>query len=265
MDIRTGPAGADNPSSFFSGDDFEAYGRDGFVAVPQMYDAAEMRRLTGWIEEFAGREPVFGEQMVYLEDSLAEEGGRVLSRIEKFLDYHQQLQDFVYGERMIGRVTELLGEEPILFKEKINFKLPGGGGFEPHQDIQPGWDEYASFFISVLVTVDPSTFENGCLELAAGHHKRGLLGEKWKPLTPGQLEGVEFEKFPTEPGEVVFFDCFVPHQSAPNPTDSPRRNLYLTFNRSSEGDHRQQYYADKRASFPPDNEREPDREYKFRV
>jgi hypothetical protein len=250
---------------FFSEADIEAYRRDGFIAVPQMYAADEMRQITGWIEEFAAREPVFGEQMVYLEDSLTEERVRVLSRIEKFADYHRGLHDFVYGDPMIGRVTELLGEVPLLFKEKINFKLPGGGGFEPHQDIQPGWDDYASFFVSVLVTVDPSTLQNGCLELAAGHHKKGLLGEKWKPLTAEQLEGVEFIRSPTEPGDVVFFDCFVPHQSDPNLTDSPRRNLYLTFNRSSEGDHREQYYADKRANFPPDNEREPDKEYKFRV
>jgi hypothetical protein len=264
MGVQTDSAEAVTPT-LFSDTDLEAYQRDGFIAVPEMYAADEMRELTDWIEEFAGRAPVFGEQMVYLEDSLTEEGRKLMSRIEKFADYHQGLHDFVFGAPMIDRLTELLGEEPVLFKEKFNFKFPGGGGFEPHQDIQPGWDDYASFFISVLVTVDPSTLENGCLELAAGHHKKGLLGEKWKPLTAEQLEGVEFIRFPTEPGDVVFFDCFVPHQSEPNLTDSPRRNLYLTFNRRSEGDHREQYYADKRASFPPDNERDPDKEYKFRV
>ncbi|MDA0840057.1 MAG: phytanoyl-CoA dioxygenase family protein [Planctomycetota bacterium] len=252
-------------TSFFSETDIENYRRDGFIAVSQMYGPDEICDLKEWINAFSNREPIFGEQMVYLEDSLTEEGTRVLSRIEKFADYHQGLHDLVYGERIIGRITELLGECPLLFKEKINFKLPGSGGFEPHQDIQPGWDDYASFFISDLITVDPSTLDNGCLELASGHHKKGLLGEKRKPLTPKQLEGVEFVRFPTEPGDVVFFDCFVPHQSKPNLTDSPRRNLYLTFNRSSEGDHREQYYADKRANYPPDNERDPEKNYKFRV
>jgi 2-aminoethylphosphonate dioxygenase len=143
--------------------------------------------------------------------------------------------------------------------------LPGGGGFEPHQDIQPGWDDYCPYFISVLVTIDESTVENGCLELAAGYHKQGMLGEKWKPLTDAQLAGVEFVKYPMSPGDVAFFDCFVPHQSKPNLTSRQRRNLYLTFNRAADGDHRHNYFADKRKSYPPDYEREPGKQYVFKV
>jgi hypothetical protein len=41
--------------------------------------------------------------------------------------------------------------------------------------------------------------------------------------------------------------------------------LYITYNRLSAGDHRVQYYADKRKSFPPDIERDPNRTYTFRV
>jgi hypothetical protein len=40
-------------------------------------------------------------------------------------------------------VGQILGEETELFKEKINFKIPGGDGFKPHQDSQAGWDAYA--------------------------------------------------------------------------------------------------------------------------
>jgi hypothetical protein len=41
--------------------------------------------------------------------------------------------------------------------------------------------------------------------------------------------------------------------------------LYYTYNRASEGDCLRQYYADKRASYPPDIEREAGREYRYRV
>lgn len=50
-----------------------------------------------------------------------------------------------------------------------------------------------------------------------------------------------------------------------NTTDSQRRVLYVTYNRRSEDDRREQYDADKRASYPPDCERQPGREYVFRV
>ncbi|MDH5789384.1 MAG: hypothetical protein OEZ27_02235 [Nitrospinota bacterium] len=48
-------------------------------------------------------------------------------------------------------------------------------------------------------------------------------------------------------------------------TDQTRRVLYITYNKLSECDHRKQYYADKRKNFPPGCERDPEKEYKFRV
>lgn len=163
------------------------------------------------------------------------------------------------------RVSGLFGEPAVLFKEKINFKMPGGNGFTPHQDAQAGWNDYANLFITVLIGIDESTVENGCLELAAGHNQSGLIGELWKPLTEENMKGMEFISVPTKPGDAVFFDSYAPHRSGPNLTENPRRVLYLTYNRRSEGDHRLQYYADKRRSYPPDIEREPDQKYVFKV
>lgn len=250
---------------YLSDHELAAFGRDGFVVVRQMYAPEEITRLSSWIDDLVDRSPGAGKQMVYHEASQLARGTRILSRIENFLDDHAELRAFVEDPRMTGRAGELLGAPAVLFKEKINFKMPGGDGFKPHQDIQPGWDEYAGYFISVLVTVDDSNAANGCLELAAGHHRRGLIGRKWQPLEGAELDGVFFEKYPMAPGDVVYFDCFVPHQSEPNLTDRRRRNLYLTFNRLSDGDHRRRYFADKRKSYPPDHEREPGRQYTFKV
>jgi ectoine hydroxylase-related dioxygenase (phytanoyl-CoA dioxygenase family) len=69
----------------------------------------------------------------------------------------------------------------------------------------------------------------------------------------------------THPGDVIFFDSFVPHASGPNRTAAPRRILYVTYSRAGNGDHRARYFADKRRDFPPDIEREPGRTYTFRV
>lgn len=250
---------------YFSEQEMQNYHKDGFVIVRGMYSLPEIEEASSWIDGLIARPARVGKEMVYYEDSLLEKGKRILSRIEKFTDDHEGFYSLVREDHMIGRVSELLGEPAVLFKEKINFKLPGGAGFEPHQDIQPGWDDYADFFISVLVTIDESTVQNGCLELASGHHQRGLIGQKWQPLQGKELEGIEFKEYPMKPGDVAFFDCFVPHQSKPNLTNKQRRNLYLTYNRKSRGESREQYFSDKRKSFPPDHEREAGKEYKFRV
>jgi ectoine hydroxylase-related dioxygenase (phytanoyl-CoA dioxygenase family) len=242
--------------------DFE---RDGFLLVRNWYAPTTIQALAGWVDALAAREPVFGREMYYFEPSQTEADRRLLSRIEKFADDDSRLAQFVRSPELMAAAETLMGDRAVLFKEKINFKLPGAGGFEAHQDIQPGWDDYAAYFVSALVPIDSNSLGNGCLELAAGQHRRGWLGERWKPLTEAQLLGVEFQHYPMEPGDIVFFDCYVPHRSEPNRSGSPRRNLYLTYNRARDGDHRERYFADKRKSFPPDNEREAGRSYAYRV
>ncbi|MCG3176694.1 MAG: hypothetical protein MOGMAGMI_01653 [Candidatus Omnitrophica bacterium] len=245
--------------------DVRAFERDGYVVIRSMYGPEEVRELQAAVEELSSRAPSVGREMVYLEESLLAKGQRILSRIEKFCEVQPVLGRYIQDPKMIDAASRLLGDRAVLFKEKINFKRPGGGGFTPHQDIQPGWDEYAPFFLSVLVTLDESTVENGCLELAAGHHKRGLIGRKWQPLEGRELDGIEFVPYPMSPGDVAFFDCFVPHRSQPNLTASQRRNMYLTYNRAKDGDHRLRYFDDKRRSYPPDHEREPGKQYVFKV
>ena len=80
-----------------------------------------------------------------------------------------------------------------------------------------------------------------------------------------QIHDMAFRPCPTKPGDMVLFDAYTPHRSEPNPTNSTRRMYFATYNRASEGDHSDQYYADKRKNFPPDIERDPDRVYEYKV
>lgn len=249
----------------FSPADLAAYRRDGFLVVPDGLDPPEVATLRRWTDEVQAWPEVPGRYMVYGEPSLTEPGRRLVSRIENVYPYHDGFRALFDGETLRGRVSALLGEPAVLFKDKINFKMPGGEGFEPHQDQQAGWSTYAPLFLTALVSIDAATRENGCLELAAGHHRRGLVGAEWKPLSEAEMAGMRFDACPTRSGDAVFFDSYVPHRSEPNATEAPRRVLYVTYNRRADGDHRLRYYADKRRSFPPDCEREPGREYVYRV
>jgi ectoine hydroxylase-related dioxygenase (phytanoyl-CoA dioxygenase family) len=245
--------------------EIETFHRDGYLVVRGMYDTAAVRKISQWSDEILAWPEVAGRHMVYYENSLVEAGGKVVSRVENFCLFHDGFDKLMTTGTMIDAVSQLLDGGAVLFKEKINMKMPGGDGFKPHQDAQAGWNAYADFYITALVSVDPATIENGCLEMVKGWHDRGLVGDEWRPLDDGNMNGMAFEPCPTAPGDVVFFGSYAPHQSAPNLTDKRRRVLYVTYNRLADGDHRAQYYADKRHSFPPDIEREPDKEYVFRV
>jgi len=191
---------------------------------------------------------------------------RLLQRIENFTQFNKGMDLLLNGAKLLGMCSELFGELAVLYKEKINYKLPGGAGFAPHQDVSAGWWMYGqSLHISCLITVDEATVENGCLEIVYAHHKQGRLAPDWKEIPLDTVKSLEWVTLPTQPGDVCFFDSYVPHRSGPNMTARPRRVLYATYAKLSEGDWRQKYYADKRASFPPDIEREQGKTYEYKI
>jgi 2-aminoethylphosphonate dioxygenase len=246
-------------------DQVAAFERDGYLLLRGFFDADEVADITRWTEELASAPEEVGRHWVYREASLLDPEDRIIQRIENFCPFHEGFDQLVRHGRLMETVSRLFGEQAVLFKEKINFKMPGGAGFKAHQDQQAGWSTYAPLFITALVGIDASTLENGCLEVAPGWHKRGLLGEEWKPLDDQRIAEVGLKPVPTEPGDVLLFDSYVPHASAENMTGAARRILYLTYNRLSDGDQRERYYRDKFAAFPPDVARVPGSEYVFRV
>jgi ectoine hydroxylase-related dioxygenase (phytanoyl-CoA dioxygenase family) len=254
-----------NDAGALSAEQLSAFHRDGFVVVPGLFTDDEMAAVAAWTEAVQAWPETPGRHMMYFEDSRNEAGHRILNRIENVLPFHDDFNRLATGPKMQGACGQLFGEPAVVFKDKINFKLPGGGGFESHQDVQAGWSTYADIHITALITIDRSTVANGCLEMAAGSHQHGLIGSEWEPLTDSDLPDEAYVAIEASPGDAVFFDSFAPHQSGPNRTSEARRVLYFTYNKLSAGDHLAQYYADKRASYPPDIEREAGKEYHYRV
>ena len=113
--------------------------------------------------------------------------------------------------------------------------------------------------------------------VAPGHESERLFGNGFALPRPGSdwrwmdaavrtghlQHGVRQRGDRTRGCRVLRFLCA--SQISPNLTDQARRVLYITYNAVSEGDHLQQYYADKSQSYPPDIEREAGRDYVFRV
>ena len=238
--------------------------RDGFLLVRGMYPPDEIEEIRAWTEEVATRPEEPGKAMMYFEESRFDQS-RILCRIENFVPYHEGFRKLITTRKMQAAVSQLLGEPAVLFKDKINFKLPGGDGFKAHQDVQAGWDSFADLHITAMVAIDETNKQNGSLEMLPGMHNKGVLGEMWAPLTDEDTGQMPYQPIHCQPGDAVFFDSFAPHRSVPNRTDQARRVLYITYNRASAGDSREQYYQDKRKSYPPDIERDPDKDYSFKV
>jgi len=250
-----------------------AYDRDGFLLLraKEVWTDAELKMLLAAVNDLEQWPDQKGKWMKYYEaDRRVASNPKLLCRVENFAQYSPALDFILNGDKLPALATDLFGEKSLLYKEKVNMKLPGGAGFTPHQDVAAGWWMYGqTLHLSCLVSIDAATVENGCLEVVAGHHRDGLLSDDWQEMPASVVQEWDKQKLwqlvPTAPGDVLFFDSYVPHRSAPNDTNAPRRVLYATYAKSSEGDLRDRYYADKRAAYPPDCEREHGKKYQYKV
>jgi hypothetical protein len=249
-----------------SGKQVRLFRNRGFLLLREAFNSSVSENIREWADEISRLPEKIGKHWVYHESSLLDEKRNLINRIENMTPFHKGLS--ALADSFIPSCGQLLGEEAVLFKDKINFKMPGGDGFKPHQDAQAGWEIYATYFINVMVCLDEATLKNGCLELAnrpAGLADMKLVGKEWSPLSEEETAFMDFKAYPTKPGDVIYFDSYAPHKSAQNLTDKPRRLYFSTYNRLSEGDHLENYFADKRKNFPPDIEREVDKNYVYRV
>ena len=134
-------------------------------------------------------------------------------------------------------VSQAFREPAVLFKDKMNFKGPGGGNFRCHQDATAyATEDLATRHISVMVAIDDSTPENGPLQVTAGRHKEGIFANEAGSMVSDVEDSMEFVPILTKPGDIVLFDSYLPHRSDANMSQGWRRLAYLTYNKASEGD-----------------------------
>jgi hypothetical protein len=237
----------------------EQWQRHGYVLLRNQLGASTQGDLAHWVDELASWPEQPGKWMKWYENTPR---GRQLCRVEDFVPYHSGMQAFLQTSPLGVVLEQLMGEPAVLYKEKINFKLPGGAGFAPHQDA-PAFTTFGqSYHVTVMISVDPATRDNGCLEVVEGLGGRGLLpGAPDGTLQAEWVAAQTWKPIEMMPGDVLLFDSYLPHRSGPNRTDRPRRALYVTYNRASAGSHREAYFQKKRDAFPPECERKPGVDY----
>ena len=60
------------------------------------------------------------------------DAGPALCRSENFVPFHAPLAASLRTGPVIEVASALLGQPAVLYKEKVNYKLPGGAGYSPH-------------------------------------------------------------------------------------------------------------------------------------
>ena len=220
----------------------DVWKRNGFLLVKGLFSPEEVTGLQSWVQEIADW-PVDATRWMHHHEETA--SGPKLARTENFIPFHDGLRSLLTAGTLNETLADLFGEPVVVYKEKINYKFPGGGGYAAHQDA-PAY-EFVKDHITCSIPVDRATVENGCLFFSPGLHGQGLIDLDERGCI-GEETAAEMEWIPcpAEPGDVLFFSSYAPHYSPPNKSAEPRRSIYVTYNAISAGDFREAYYADKR-------------------
>ncbi|MEZ5239836.1 MAG: phytanoyl-CoA dioxygenase family protein [Microthrixaceae bacterium] len=217
--------------------------RCGVVVLRGVLPVGLVAELDDQVRRLEKMDPAPGGPLQHSEQT---DAGAVIARSERFADLLPVLGRFLRDD-VSSLVEAVCGEPVVLFKEKVNYKHPGGGGFAPHQDARAY--RFAQRHISVMVPLDPATRESGCLWFARGAPREMLEADPGGRIEDSVASALDWEPVEVAPGDVVVFDSLAPHRSGTNTADHSRRAMYLTYNPASEGDFRERYYADKEEEF----------------
>jgi len=113
-----------------------AFNRDGFLLLDDILTPSQVSDLQTWTAEVKGWPNRKGEHMPY--EEIRADGSTGLCRTEStylvllglmpdYANYHSGFGDLFRGERLIGILTDLMGEQAVLFKEKVSHLLPSDG------------------------------------------------------------------------------------------------------------------------------------------
>lgn len=181
-----------------------------------------------------------------------------------------KLMSEIAVRKLENLISEIMGQQFILFKDKCNIKEPGGGAFPPHQDIAAYFHFKPKFHITAALMLDNSNIQNGCLEMATNYQdfyneakdqliktfigNLPILNFEKGGKSNGNIEDIICKKLSWQPieaniGDVILFHSFIPHCSKANISPYKRRNLFFTFNLQSEGDFYQEYYEIKKQDY----------------
>ena len=222
------------------------YDEEGYLVLPALFNkreigsmASEATRLAQWQVAIS---LALGEPTPRL-DVQRRNGHVVLRKLQPVNDVSPVFARFSRDDRLITPLRDLLGCEPVLMEEKLNYKqvLPGNPdvvtGADPdesfpfHTDIAYFWlDGYPLSTVSSAITIDDTTRDNGPIMVVPGSHKKQWPHkEGWPPvLADGAVRAEEAVPVLAPAGSVLIFHSALVHASSQNNTCLPRRIMIFS-------------------------------------
>jgi ectoine hydroxylase-related dioxygenase (phytanoyl-CoA dioxygenase family) len=216
-----------------------SYQEQGFLIVREVFSAERMAAAAREAETLLLRRDLIDVQNIRCRWQPNVQTGATceFETFDPVIDLSPQCESLALDPKLLALLEDLYGEEACLFKDKLIFKPPGLKGYGLHQD-WIAWPGFPRSFLTVLVPFDRADAENGCTEVFAGYHRQGCLSPEdgdYHELPPALVDEAEAIPLELDSGDIAIFTGFTPHRSAPNRSARWRRQLYLSYNKRSDG------------------------------
>ena len=211
----------------------QAYDRDGFVLVPNVFSPDEIAILLSHVTK-DGR-------VAQHQGNMPDANGRS-SKLSLWMDVGNDVFGAVStSPRVVNCVRLLLREEIYHWHSKVMLKEPRvGGAWEWHQDYGYWYGDGCLYprMLSCMIALDPATKENGCLKVIPGSHLLGRLdhgrvgeqagADQERVAAAIDRLGVHYCEAPA--GSALFFHGNTFHASEANLSEVPRRAYICCYN-----------------------------------
>ncbi|MBB6730931.1 phytanoyl-CoA dioxygenase family protein [Cohnella zeiphila] len=201
----------------------EQFRKDGYSGPVQGLSLAEADKYNRLFFETLGMSPY--------------EPGPTGANLSAWHQRHRWAYDLATHPAIVEPITEIIGDNVVLWAMHFWYKEPGNPKFIPwHQDIHY-WPMEPAVTVTAWVTLGFSLAENGCLRLIPGTHlgraDHVKLGDDSSAFGEGidesDIDESKAVAMEMTPGQVVYFNEATFHGSKANASAIPRVAFSLRF------------------------------------
>ena len=217
------------PFSTLTDEQVAQFDRDGFVVVPDVFDAGTLAPI---VEEIDGYERELESVLRGADEErilIAEAGA--ITFTTHLVARSAQLRAFALHPFFAGVCADIVGPDVNLYWDQAVYKKPEKPRRFPwHQDNGYTYVEPQQY-LTCWVALTDATPENGCPQVARGLHRLGTLRHHyvdplgWECLTDPD----DVALAPVAAGGVVVFSSLTPHLTSPNVTAAARKAYILQY------------------------------------
>ncbi|MGI9146534.1 MAG: phytanoyl-CoA dioxygenase family protein [Chloroflexota bacterium] len=215
------------------------YEDEGYLVFPELLDAAELATLRAALADVLREATGLTDSSDKFSIVPSDDGARhVVRRIFNPIAHHPAFHDLVFNPKIVDVVENLLGPDIQLHHTKLNLKPPSKAArFEWHQDY-PFFPHTNFDLLAVMIMLDDSTEENGCLKIIPASHNWGPRNHLFARdgAFSSQLEDrtvledpSRWKTVPVPAGGMELHHCNMLHSSGPNRGDRPRSAIVIQY------------------------------------